>query len=599
VVSIVYHTMFNCLVKPTKMSSLVLALSCVKASTVSTMYFHPNSMLVSGTLYYGSNQAPALFYSNFSINTSIIPKLLASNSGTLLSSDDDEELITDYVYTYFQTRFNQISGVLSEDEKYIMMAGNQLTDFSLLFNFYTTNLMFFSKPPESVLIHILNLGTIPGTINTTTGMIDDVQLLINNTYYDVKLSLSHWNSVVFDDAICKTGRFTTDTLTLSDFVSISCSKTTNVSSVPILALRELEIGVHVYNGSITFYKSNNHEYDNLSSVFVLFFFSVYLILWIHMTRDLGVNPHKTWRTVSISYLPVNCDAIFIILSLILWARIHHNPNVYNITSVNIAGKNAIDNFVDVYTYGIIPFFSCIVLFCMAYGQNIHGEKQHDHEIYPWFSWGSLRISKMESIHRSVVFFAVCFTSILITWTFWVYGFRDIYSGLISSMSVLMILVYWSSAPNLDKLMEPIYEKIKPHDTTMIYCVRWLTEILILTTTTINMPYDINGIYDEGLHNIMGMCIAIVMLLISGRDSAILLMDENLGIIIVGTICIATTFVISHATIFGIGSIFGSSGALKGNPDLALLVSVTISIYTCTVSFVANLQTKHGINKRVE
>jgi hypothetical protein len=114
-----------------------------------------------------------------------------------------------------------------------------------------------------------------------------------------------------------------------------------------------------------------------------------------------------------------------------------------------------------------------------------------------------------------------------------------------------------------------------------------------------MPYDINGIYDEGLHNIMGMCIAIVMLLISGRDSAILLMDENLGIIIVGTICIATTFVISHATIFGIGSIFGSSGALKGNPDLALLVSVTISIYTCTVSFVANLQTKHGINKRVE
>jgi hypothetical protein len=167
------------------------------------------------------------------------------------------------------------------------------------------------------------------------------------------------------------------------------------------------------------------------------------------------------------------------------------------------------------------------------------------------------------------------------------------------MSVLMILVYWSSAPNLDKLMEPIYEKIKPHDTTMIYCVRWLTEILILTTTTINMPYDINGIYDEGLHNIMGMCIAIVMLLISGRDSAILLMDENLGIIIVGTICIATTFVISHATIFGIGSIFGSSGALKGNPDLALLVSVTISIYTCTVSFVANLQTKHGINKRVE
>lgn len=93
-----------------------------------------------------------------------------------------------------------------------------------------------------------------------------------------------------------------------------------------------------------------------------------------------------------------------------------------------------------------------------------------------------------------------------------------------------------------------------------------------------MPYDVGGSFGFTFHDGIVIGLAHVMLIISGRDFALILRSGYRSPLLVAWSLMLSGFVISFCTLFGIGTMIGSSGALKNRPPTALLYSFTYSVW---------------------
>jgi len=262
-------------------------------------------------------------------------------------------------------------------------------------------------------------------------------------------------------------------------------------------------------------------------------------------------------------------------------------NLYNIATIDLIGLENTEYYNSFYGYVMTPYLAFTVLVLISYGNQVYGEAKESSK-YPWFSWNSIRFGRKPAYIRLLVYLCAITVATSLSIMVFVYTIDNIAVAVLCSLAVVTTITYWSSSIQINHNMALWYTLWSAEDRALLVYLRVCQEMLELSAINYMIPYDFGGALVFEFHTLVNAIVAVMMLYTVGRDAAYI-WDLTTTIwlpLLMAGLC---AFVISYTSLFGIGAVFITSGALQNLPDTALVCSVGGAIEIFALSFVWTLQ----------
>ena len=111
---------------------------------------------------------------------------------------------------------------------------------------------------------------------------------------------------------------------------------------------------------------------------------------------------------------------------------------------------------------------------------------------------------------------------------------------------------------------------------MLIILSWILHVLVLTSIPANTPYDVGGSYAVQLHTWISLWTGALVAETTGRTLAML--KAHGSILDMLFMLPPWCFAFSFAVLFGLGSLYASSGALRGLSIQPLLCSTVLALF---------------------
>ena len=562
----------------------------VASNRVTPIEIPPNDIILSGNVYLGSSKTKVICYWNFTSNAvTTMPSTVVLSSSSLIKNN---HTVTDYVYAHYQTAGHNITGEVTYPTTSaantiptMQMAMSELaTDVSVIYDFYGESFLYLGEIPESFRAHMISLGRTPIAGPLT---LDAIPITVTNGGSTTTMNLN-LGAVFHDCNAADTGTWTID----GTSIDITCKNGTN-SGTSIISAYALGIGVHV-STDLDFYKPNNHEFDHVTAGFIIALLLLYFGTWLMWTRDLPtdiVSPSRrrsTWIRISHHYVPINCAIMLLIMSRNMWSAAQDSHGLYNIETIDMIGLAHLRVYVQAYAFGFTPLVVGTTLILFAYGNSVHRPAESTEttessmtdtiaDPVKFFTWGSEALNTWRLSFRVLLFFGAQAAAIIIVIVFWIYAMQNGTSAALSAVYTSLVLLYWSSASRIQWKLRHRYAALSEHDAVLLLYISWSVRVLILLSITANTPYDIGGVFAVQFHTFVSIGAGILVAIITGRTAG--MMDRVGGIESLVMFSAAGIFALSFSVLFGLGSMYGSTGALRDHPnDSALCAIVGTSLF---------------------
>lgn len=568
----------------------ILVFLCSLGNLVDVTYVPPNEVILRGVLFMGSHHDRVLFVGNFTPTISTIPASVALSSGSLIRVAP--EVVEDYVYVYYQEVYKKIRGVLmyntgespkAKDGANMILSLSSLSpDITIVYGFYGRVLFYIGDVPESYASHMVSPGRLTYVGSTTDLSSIPIAATSNTEVRVMRLNLGSWNHVIaFLD--CNMTWWLDEAPSVR--VYLPCTTASPLVTTTVLSLKELQLGVHVSSGKL--YEPNRAEFDHFTSGVLLFFVLVVFGTLVMWTIDMGKLVHdetkrsRLWIKMSSQNVVMCTTLLLLLLSRNMWSALQHTHGMYNIETIDMIGVDYLNVYIVVYSYCFVPTLVGTSLIILAYGNSVYATK---HDPYGgWFTWNTRFFASVDLVIRVYVFIGVVTIAVLITTLYWSYMKRMPFA-VVSSVYTTIVLTYWSSSSKFHALMNPLYTRWKKHDAAFLAYLAWSYKVLVLMTIPSNTPYDIGGAFALQFHTFVSLGAGVLILIITGVYMSIIKSVGSIEEIV--TFLVAVAFAFSYATLFGIGSMYGTCGGIRGLSNLSILCSVTLSYGLFTASCIA-------------
>lgn len=553
----------------------LVVLCLVPSNIVRISYVPPNEIVVQGILYLGGHHEKVLYVGNFTPTTTTVPASIALDSSSLIRNAPN--IVSDYVYTYYQTVYKKVTGVLvfstgvsprsKENANMVLSLSSLSPDITIVYNFYGRHMLYIGDVPESYRSHMVSVGTVTYT-GPTTDLSHLFVAMTSTTTKTFVLNMGAWDHV-FSASDCGIEWSFGDTS-----VFVPCSEATVVGT-SIVSLRALSLGLHVKSG--TLYRPNTSEFDHFTSGVLLFVILVLygtIVFWTRFLSSCVVEDAKRirlWIRLSSQNVVMSSVLLLLLLSRNMWAAMQHNHGMYNIETIDTIGMDALNVYIVIHSYCFVPCVVGTCLLIIAYGNSVHGSQIDTHG--GWFTWNIGFMQSVNIVVRIYLYVGVVIIALLTLVLYWTY-MKQIPYAIVSSVYTLCTITYWSSSGKFHALMKPVYIRLQRHDKAFLIYLTWSYEILVLMTIPSNTPYDIGGAFALQFHTFIALGTGVLILISTGKTVGILRCIGTVEeIIVVG---ITAAFAFSYATLFGIGSMYGTTGGIRGLSSIILVCSVSLA-----------------------
>ena len=447
--------------------------------------------------------------------------------------------------------------------------------------------MYLGDIPESFRSHMIRLGSVPYAGAAPTNLREIRVWAKSDTR---PLTTMHLDLGITDHAFTATDCGTTWTIDGIPGVSVNCTTSGASGNVSAISAYALGLGVHLTATNATLYKPNNHEFDHITSGFIIILMLMYFGTWLMWTRDLPTEitsearRSATWVRVANHYIPINCAILLMVMSRNMWAAIRHGHGMYNIETIDMIGLAHLQVYIKAYAYGFTPLVVGSSLMVLAYGNNVHRPVSTNTEIDParLFTWGTTMLGSWDLLHRVWLFVAAQAAAVTVVVLFWVYAMENTTSGVLGALYTSLVLLYWSSSARLQWMLRHRYAALRVHDGVLLLYLSWSVRVLVLMSISANTPYDIGGVFAVQFHTFISIGSGLLVAITTGRTAG--MMDRLAGIEALLLFSIVAVFALSFSVLFGLGSLYGSTGALRNQPTDVALCATCFTWFAVVVGF---------------
>jgi hypothetical protein len=288
---------------------------------------------------------------------------------------------------------------------------------------------------------------------------------------------------------------------------------------------------------------------------------------------ISMQNQAIWRVITY-YQIVLLDVVILVASTIFMHSFRGRAALYTEEAVALVG----DTFVCRYLvwWAVLCSFVLPLLVCMitVYGTigSMDETSIETTRLRRWFSWGydDLLTSVWSRLLVNMSILSIGSTAM------YYIGYFFFGSTTIGTIGVVMLPVLILIGSNWYKIQAYLCVFF-PVDTMLLLFLRWMVEVLILTTIHMELPSEIDRVYASNYRNAIGLSAGVAILMITGRDLTWILLLYHYQqpthtlkfILVLLSLSILCGAMLTHTTIFMIGPIFMDSSSLQYYPTGAL------------------------------
>lgn len=290
--------------------------------------------------------------------------------------------------------------------------------------------------------------------------------------------------------------------------------------------------------------------ETTTEIAIVFALILFLAVWLTLMKS--ANP---WEKVAI-HSDIVADVVILTLTTMILAIAKRHPTVHSREVFAVIGDA--DLFIDIYGYGVFPFFGVLVGIGLLFGQGTLDPVPKT----PWFGIRG----------GFLVYLVICGVAIAITVEVMLRVFEDNIAGtIIGSVFTGIFLAVLLSKKRIIYESRPYVLRYARYAPAMLLLTRIALEFLVLSTIHANLPVVFSNLLSTTYKNGIGFSMGLVLSFVCGRDGIPASRDLPFcTTVICGLVCCYVVMIMLVPGLY-------ATNPLRHHPSEATICGVALSI----------------------